>query len=265
MNRFSTIILVLLIAFISGCEKEDNTDPNYPATVIEKESDEIWAIVDELALTPLSGCTSVDTFGFCFIDTKIEGCNLSELPDSNLLLTEIEALFEQGLIEYGSFLNITDPLQVSIQSVKTLNGTTYEAFITDYPDSVNVNWLVSTGLQKYNNIPVRGTRLQMLVSGHSIAAIGGRRFANIYIPEKDLFSAEMAQENMLGEELTYKRNTYKITSSTYWYDAQKSIVPLFLSGKIELRVCWILYPETWEVVVDSQSGKILSSVNISLL
>ncbi|MCF8358676.1 MAG: hypothetical protein K9H26_07950 [Prolixibacteraceae bacterium] len=265
MNRFSTIILVLLISLSSGCEKEENTDPNYPATVIEKESDEIWALVDELALTPLSGCTAVDTFGFCFIDTKIEGCNLSELPDSNLLLPEIEALFEQGLINYGSFLNITDPLQVSIQSVKTLSGTTYETFITGYPDSVNANWMVSTGLQKFNDIPVRGTRLQMLVSGHEVVAIGGRRFTNIYIPEKDLFSAEMARESLLGEELTYKRSTYKITSETYWYDYQKSIVPVYLSGKIELRVCWILYPETWEVVVDSQSGKILSSVNISSL
>jgi hypothetical protein len=265
MNRFSTIILVLLIAVSSGCEKEENTDPNYPATVIEKESDEIWAIVDELALTPLSGCTSVDMFGFCFIDTKIEGCNLAELTDSNLLLTEIEALFKQGLNEYQSFLHITGPLQLSIQSVTTLNGTPYETFTADYPDSVNANWLVSTGLQKFNDIPVRGTRLQMLVSGHEVVAIGGRRFTNIYLPGKDLFSAEMAQENMLGEELTYKRSTYKITSETYWYGPQKSIVPIYLSGKIELRVCWILYPETWEVVVDSQTGKILYSVNISLL
>jgi len=41
------------------------------------------------------------------------------------------------------------------------------------------------------------------------------------------------------------------------------IMPITRSNKIELRVCWALYPETWEVIIDSQSGEILSAIDIS--
>ncbi|MBN1927415.1 MAG: hypothetical protein JW798_16385 [Prolixibacteraceae bacterium] len=268
-------LLIILFAgslFFVGCEKDEYNDPNYPTIIEEADSLTIYGIIDKLAASPLSYCTSVDTFGFCFITDELEGCieNYDTL-EANLTMDEIRDLFTQALSDYRDLLHITDPSEITIKSVSAPDGKMYHSFIEEYTDSlqqidtIQPYWVVRSGLQEYNGIPVRGTMIQMMVSGNEITAIGGRRFQNIYVPTPEVYSAEMAEEMLTGKELTYKRSTLTPSTGTYWYDPVKVIVPISRSGSIELHVCWALYPESWEVIVDCYTGKILSSIDVSIL
>ncbi|HPR32393.1 MAG TPA: hypothetical protein PLK12_09865 [Prolixibacteraceae bacterium] len=264
MKQFFLLILMGFLLY-TACEEAEPTDTEYPTFLDEIDSVALSAILDELTVSPFSACTSVDTFGFCFITNKAKGCNEEVRLDSNLSRAEIENLFFDALTNYSFLLSVDDPAKIRIESVRTLKGEEYDSFFSLFPDSVQPFWIITSNLQTYHDLPVRGTALKMMVSGDQVSAIEGRRFREIFLPAEDVYTEELAKESLIGREFSHKRSFIKPHAGTYWYDVQKMIVPLTRSGRIELRVCWILFPETWEIVVDTQTGEVLSAVDVSAL
>jgi len=266
MRLILTSFFIVLISTLVSCSKEDeNGDPNYPTTINALTSSEIDKIFADLSETPFFQCTSVDTFGHCYITLKNSGCGKFDSIDVNYSADELSSLFFETILDYGTFLNVTDTSGIRIASIQNLKGMDYETFTATYPDSTTPGWIISSTRQVIEGYEIPGTELKVLIFFDQVRSIEGKRYSDLYIPRSDAYTEEQAQENILNKEFTYSNTTLKVTESTYWNKSEKIIFPTTKSGKIELRVCWALYPESWQVIVDSQTGKALTSVNLDKL
>lgn len=252
---------------LAGCEKDEPGDPNYPATVKEASEETINKIVTRVSETALYNCTSIDTFGYCFITSNFKGCEVNDSVHIKVDLTEdeIKSIFNQAVTEYSDLLYLTDPSVVKAKYIYTLDGYDLKKFKILHPDSTPENMLVSSDIQYYNNMPVIGTSIRAIIHQGKVVSIGGRRFSNIYVPATDVFSADSAKVSLYNQTFTYKNTKIKPSEDTYWSDPRKIILPVLRNDQIELLVCWDLYPGSWEIIVDSQTGEVLSSINIDKL
>ncbi len=264
MPKSFIYILVLAVILLAGCEKDEPGDPNYPVKIEEVSEEVINNIVTRLAQTPLFNCTSIDTFGFCFVTSYLEDCEVNDSVHISVDLTEdeVKSIFSIAVTEYSDLLHLEDPSLVIPKNISTLDGYSFENFKLFYPDSTPENILVSSDIQYYNNLPVLGTTIRAVIHRGVVVSIGGRRFNNIYMPSTDVFSADSAMVSLYNQTFTYNNTKIKPTEDTYWSDPRKIILPVLRNDKIELLVCWDLYPGSWEIIVDSQTGEVLSSINI---
>ena len=301
-KAISILLFITSIILISCTEDENFHDQQYPTTVSELTTDEINQRLISLSESPLSSCTAIDTFGFLntYIDDKscefdtifttgddtiftiksdtifstendtvytIKYDTIYSVVDKRiypkLTDSEIKGIFNQALIDYKTLLNIDDPSSISVSSITTADEKSYDVFTTSYPDSASLKWIVTSNTQTVNGLQVIGTEIKMVIFTGKIVSIGGRRYSDIYVPSTEFFSKEKAQSSLMGEKLTYGKNELTPDEGTYWYEPKKIIMPITRSNMIELRVCWALYPETWEVIIDSQSGEILATTDVS--
>jgi hypothetical protein len=297
------LLIITNIILISCSEEEVFHDQQYPTTVQKLATAEFNQRLITLSETPLSTCTAIDTFGFlntyindknCEFDTVFSMGNdttytinsdtiystendtvaytieydtiysiVKERVYLKLSYAEITGIFNQALIDYKSLLNIEDPSLISVSSITTLDGKSYEKFTTSYPDSASLKWIVTSNIQNINGLQIVGTEIKMVIFTGQVVSIGGRRYTDVYVPSTEYITKEEAQTSLIGEKLSYSNSELTPGDGTYWYESKKIIVPITRSNGIELRVCWVLYPETWEVIIDTQSGEILSTTDIS--
>lgn len=260
------ILSIFLIAgfLLAGCEKDEPGDPNYP-TLIEGVSEEVInGIATRLSGTALYNCTSIDTFGFCFITSSFESCEINDTVHLYPALSEADVndLFTRAISDYSDLLNLDNPAEIKAIEIKTIDGKSFAEFKEQFPDSTPENIFVSSSLQYYDEIQVNGTTINALIHQGEVISVGGRRFKNIYIPQADVYNEEKAKELLYNQTFTYNSTKIKPLKETYFYNSRKIIMPVLRDDKIELLVCWALYPGTWEIIVDTQTGEVISSINI---
>jgi hypothetical protein len=254
--------IAILFIIISGCKKDETGDPNYPTTIMWASNEKVDQISVRLSGSPLYECTSIDSFGFCIVSLKNEWCGRFDSVYVRYSKGEIERLFFQSVSDYRDMLNLNDTSGIKINSIKNLKGVDYDVFNKAYPDSVPQGWIVTSNLQRIGDYEIPGTELKMLISFDQVRSIGGKRYSQLYIPANDVFSEDSAKSTLLNTELIYKTSKIKPTLNTYWYKSEKIVFPIIKSDRIELRFCWALYPGSWQVMVDTQTGEVLSSINI---
>ena len=257
---FSFIVLFLLI--ITGCKKVESGDPNYPTTITSISSEKIKQILIRLSGTPLYECSSVDSFGFCYVNLKNKDCGKFDTVYVHYSKEEIIDLFYQSILEYKDLLNVTDTIGIKISSILNLEGMEYSVFYKTYPDSIPQGWIVTSNLQKIGGFEIPKTEIKMVIQFDKVRSIGGMRYSQLYVPATDVYTEDLARSSLLNVEMTDGSYTLKPSTNTYWYPSQKIVFPIILSDKIELRICWSLFPGNWQVVVDTQTGEVLSSINV---
>lgn len=263
MTKFQLIVFMAVVGIISACDNDIDVAPGYPTTIEKKSSIEIDRIVKQIEQSGLSTCMAIDQFGYPIIDIDNDNCIDAENWRFNAGYDEIEQLATEGFYNYGSFADVSDTSLIAITSISTHKGISYNEFKADYPDSLSPVWIASAAPQKHEQFEVRGTNLKILLSPNGVIGISGHWYTDITVPGSDNFDEDGAKNEILDETFEHNRRTITISNDTNWHTAKKVIVPIVRSGQIELHVCWALYPDTWEILVDSQTGEILSSIDIS--
>ncbi len=265
-NKVYKYLLIIFIAgvLLAGCEKDEPGDPNYPTKIEGASEETINNLITRLSGTALYNCTSIDTFGFCFITSRFESCEINDsvhiCPELNE--TDVNNLFSKAMSDYSDLLNLDNTSEIKAIEIKTPEGKSFADFKEEFPDSTPENILVLSNLQYYNEIQVTGTTISALIHQGVVISVGGRRYKNIYMPQADVYNEEKAKELIYNQTFTYNSTKIKPVKETYFYNSRKIIMPVFRDDKMELLLCWALYPSTWEIIVDSQTGEVISSINI---
>lgn len=256
-----TFPLVLLLIIITSCISEDSIDPNYPTTINAITETDYNQLVGQLTKTPLSACTAIDTFGFLVPIVENELCIDKEWR-ANFSKLELEQIAKKTIHEYGQYLGLTDSSQFQTQTISTNNKIDFQSLKTLYPDSFPHVWIVNSKQQVLNGLKVRGTTLSIVISPYGVISAGGKWYSTIYVPETDIVDEDSAKAILNRQILEYSNTKLTINNSTYWNKTEKIILPISKRGKKEFRVCWALRPENWEVLIDSQTGERISTINI---
>lgn len=266
MKEKSLPFILICGLFIFGCNNDEMVvDPKYPTIIKELTDSEIDQIIEQLELTPMAGCQSVDIFGFPFINLDDTLCIDEENWIYDATLQEISDSSISAIETYNTLLNVSNTSEIRILSVETPDGQAYNDFYAEDTDSAPPVWVVTTNQQRYNDLLVRSSNLTLILASDHVVGIGGHWYNFIFIPNYDNYSALDAMESLYNRTFEYERSEIIPTSDMTWYEPKKFIVPIRRSNQIELHVCWALYPSTWEIMVDTQTGEVITKVDISAL
>lgn len=251
-------IMLLLIA----CEKQEAIDPNYPTIIEELSKPELDQLLNQLGKTPLEKYTSIDHFGFpSFRDGTDDSIKTMQkgFDASEAVLAEMS---RRAMLDYGTFLNATDSSKLQVRTISTMHNLQYQQFFVKYPDSLPPAWKLTSMPQYYKGYEVRGTSLNFVFTNEGLIALSGQWYHEIFLPDSMLYNEEAAKQSIIGKTLTHGSKKFVPSASSYWYNPKLVILPLRLNKTIELRFCWALYPDSWEVLVDTQTGEKLSELLI---
>ena len=263
MKQLMYFQVVFFCCLMAACNQSDIvTDPKYPERISPLTENELDAILKELGQTSFAMCVAIDTFGYAIIDSELDFCLMNDSVAYTVDLTQIEQTATAALNEYAFFLNSNNIDVDEIELVSTADGTSYNDFMEAYPDSVPAIWVVKTKLQYFEGLPVRGTSLTVWLSSTGVEGLSGKRYSQFFVPTNDNFDENAAKELLLNKSFSYGNADLIINSQTFWHDSKKIIVPIRKSEYIELRVCLALYPQGWEILVDSHTGEVISSIKI---
>jgi hypothetical protein len=270
MKPIGYCFLLMMILFLVACDQDGSIDPNYPTTIEELTSAELDQQLSLLNNTPLAEYTSIDYFGFPSFRDGTDDSIKAMTTGMEVSEETLVEMTRQAMLDYGTFLNASDPSKLQVRNISTINNLRYDQFFAQYPDSLPSVWKVTTFQQNYDGYEVRGTSLNFLFSTDGLIALSGRWYHNIYLPDSMVFNEEAAKQSITGKTLTYNNKKFVPDEDTYWHSSKLIILPLRLNRKIkkqltdiiELRFCWALYPEGWEVLVDTQTGEKLSETII---
>jgi Zn-dependent metalloprotease len=265
--RLQLLITIAISALlITSCNEDIEVAKGYPTTIEEVSTIDLNKILGQIEQTPMANCVTVSNFGFIFLDYESESCfdidNWKNDSTENVILARTQKAFTK----YANFLNLSEGSNPEIKSISTHNGIDYDNFFKEYPDSLPPVWIATTSPQKHEDYEIRGTNLQVMLSPDEIIGISGHWYSNINIPISDNYNVEQSQEMLINSSFTYSSsNELLISDDTNWHTAKKVIVPIARSKQLELHVCWALYPDSWEILIDTQTGEVLSSIDISAI
>lgn len=264
MKLLGPFFLSFFLLFLMACDQQESLDPDYPTSIEELTEPELEQLLKLLENTPLSEYTSIDHFGFpSFRDGTDDSIkNMNSVIEASE--TELFDRAKQAMLDYGIFLNTSDPSKLQLRSISTINNLPYELFFKQFPDSLPAAWKLSSFQQNYQGMEVRGTSLHFLFSNDGLIALSGHWYHDIYLPDSMAYNETAAIQSLQGKTLSYNNKTLSINETTYWHKARLIILPLRLNKHIELRQCWALYPENWEVLIDTQTGEKLSETIIGI-
>lgn len=265
MRKLQLIISALCFLLLVSCNEDIEVAKGYPTTIEEAGTIELNTILGQVEQTPMANCVAVNRFGFLFLDYDSESCFDIDYWKNDSIKDIILNRTQDAFSKYANFFNLSDEDAPVIKSISTHNGISFDDFFKDYPDSLPPVWITTTEVQIYQDYEVRGTSLQVLLSPDEIIGISGHWYSEISVPETDNYSADQAQDLLYNQTFTFNRTETLISYNTIWHTPEKVITPIIRSGQIEIHVCWALYPGTWEILVDAQSGEVLSSINISAI
>lgn len=258
------ILVITLVTCLLSCNDDLDIAPNYPTVIKELDTLAQQTLTVQISEAGLYDCTYIDNFGFPFI-YQLDSCIDFENWKLEMTTQELEQNMKNAVIEYGFFLNTRDSSLVDLKQITTSEGMDYDQFNSNYPDSIPPVWIISTHNQDYDGLEIRGTSLQFVFSPVGLISIIGQWYSDVLIPSTDNFTETLAKESILNTEFSYSSSELIANDETYWYTSKKLIIPVRESDEIELHVCWALYPETWEILVDTQTGDVISAIDISLV
>ncbi|MDA3929233.1 MAG: hypothetical protein PF541_09750 [Prolixibacteraceae bacterium] len=263
MNKRVYLLLIVAIIVTNSCKEDELVDLNYPTTYqpLTRESD-FNNILDQLEKTELVNYTAIDTFGFPVFITDIYDSLENKEWSYKTTLEALTASTKKAVIEYGYFINTADSASIDVLIVTTSKGINFSQFLESYSDSLPNVWKVVTQNQKVDGLEVIGSNLNFLFSPNGAIAIDGHWYSDVYIPAIDKYSEEEAKALILDKTLTDGNSSLTIDLATNWQNSKKIILPIKSSYKIEMRVCWVLHTDNWEIFIDSQTGEIHSSIDI---
>lgn len=261
MNKLTFQITCLIIAITISCQTEIVSDPDYPSKTGALDYSQYLELEQAFQRTPLAQFSALDSFGIPYLKANYKD-SIADFPQFAANKTVLIQLFKETMFEYGSFMHCSDTADISINNISTIGNIEFDQFITQYPDSMPVAWKVVAKQQIYNKLRVNGTTITMLITASGAVGCSGRWYNDIYLPDSLNYSEEEAMNIVSSKTLSYKSKTYKVTETTVWHQAAMLITPIRKEKEIELHLCHALYPDTWQVLIDSQSGEVLSAVNL---
>lgn len=263
MGQLRIYYLVFIFFTWVGCDNSEIvTDPRYPEKINPLSENQLNAILKDLEQTSFAMCVAIDTFGFPIVDSELDFCLMNDSVPYTNLLSKINEDAITAFIKYASFINSNNVDIVEIELVSTIDGIPHTNFIELYPDSVPPIWVVKTRLQYYEGMPVRGTSLAVWLSSSGVEGLSGKRYSKFFVPSSDNFDEVAVRNLLLNKSFSHGSSNIVISNVTTWHNSKKIIVPIRKSDKIELRVCLALYPKGWEILVDSHTGEVISSIKI---
>lgn len=259
------LTFLVVTFFLWSCQNEEYSDPNYPTIVRALSEQALNQVLGQIAQTPFAEYTALDTFGIPLMVANYDDSLNNTGWRYSVTKEELKQLAKEAIAEYGYFLNVTDSSKIGIQSITTTANMKYDLFKDTYPDSLPPAWKVTTAQQVHEGIEVRGTSLSLVFSPYGLVTCSGHWYSEIYIPDSLVYTEETAMELIMNKALSYKNSKLTINEETSWRKAKQVILPIRRSGEIELRFCWALFPESWEILFDTQTGEILSTIDIAKL
>lgn len=257
MLRKYILIICSFVSMLACDGPESFPIENYPTAINLVSEEEYARLITDLQETPLYPCTDIGDFGFPS-DYEVDDEICSFDWENKVLFSKDEmiALAEQTITDYGYFSNVDDASSVTFKEVYSEYGIEYERFIEE-EDSIPPLWRVVFDQQVYEDLPVRGTELVVVIDYTGAVQLFGNWYTDVFIPSTDQVTATEAQELLYGETFEDDSDSFTPSRESNWLPTSKMIVPVKKSETIELRVCWVLYANNWEFVMDTQSAKIL--------
>ncbi len=260
------IILILLVFIQSNACTEDEpySDPNYPTIHKALGDREYENRIRQFESTPVFACTLLDDYGFFALDLKnTKYCQIWDSVRSVFYRNELVNIAKEAAVRYSLFTGIEDSLLLTVQSISTLKGVSYESFKTAYPDSFPNAWRILFQNQVHEGFQVRGTQVAIVIGEQKVISIGGNWFRNIYLPSSGQMSEEEARRMVYNIKMTHKNKIVIPTEESNWRTGVLMIVPVTRSLQIELRLCWVLYVGSWEITIDAYTGERISAINLN--
>ena len=264
MNKI--IYLVILFAIFTACDSASQyTDKNYPTILDDLTNEQLDVLYDRAYNIGLYGCTAFDYQGRLIQYLNDELCERNDSTPANFTRLEMVQMVKQTVAQNEMIFGVADTSELELTSVRSNTGIRYENYFTADTIIAPEYWRLVFDRQKIENIEVFGTQLQFIIDADGIVSASGKWYQNIYIPETDIISELDAQESLYGLELVYDRTRFTPQENSTWFAAKRIIFPVYQSGQLIFHVCWAIHPESWEVIIDTQDGQILSTVNIDQL
>lgn len=255
------IIAFVFVIAVWSCQEETYTDPDYPTIIKALSSRELQQKAGQLAASSLSEFTVIDTFGVPFLIKDYDDSIRVMDWKFSVSKEDLVLMAKEAIVNYGYFLNVTDSAAISIQSISTIDNMKYDVLKEEYPDSLPPAWKITTNQQVYNGVNIKGTSLTLILSPFDLIGCSGHWYSEVYLPDSMAYSAATAKESIIDKRITYKTTSITPNEETSWHTTQMVVLPLRREGHIEMHVCWALYPDSWEILIDSESGEILSAIN----
>lgn len=203
-------IYIWLLLITAGCGAIEFSEiPQYPVT-IEPLS---LLTLDELNKKYQSEnegqiCSTLNEYGFTgysriLFSNNINPCTYKDVvrieirnPDSLILLAK------RVVVKNKEYTNVSDIDELEIVELLPLYGCT----ICEGPDinSVPLEWKITFGAQKIDNIEVMGTEINVFVDAHGVNRIWGNWYDEYYAPELINVGYLQAQQTVIDTSIALK-------------------------------------------------------------
>lgn len=258
-------ILITLLFLVSCNEESQYSDPNYPTIIKDIDNAQLDDLYNTLLDIDLYNCTTLDYQGRLIQYLNDDLCEVNDTTPASYSQSDILLLTKTLVAQNVELFGVADTSEMEVISIVADNGIRYENYFTADSIVAPPYWTVTYDRQIIDNLDVIGTELKFTIDAEGIKAASGKWYSNIYVPLTDVIREIDAQEMLYNYTLTYGRTSYTPQENSTWFEANKLIFPVYQSGQLIFHVCWAIHPENWEVIIDTQDGQILSTVNIGLL
>ena len=232
------IIILLLSAFLSGCEKisdpqqKSSNSGVYPSTYMKLDS----ALIDQKRSDYMNKNqhlgTSLNTFGFC--DWNGDPLLRGTPPyKGDVSESEAKTIIKEFVLKNSSETGISNPEYLDFS--KPDKDTGYAGSIL---------WFFQTQNQKVDNIEILNSSILFVLQNKCIVTCLHNWYPEVYIPDNFNYDQAKAKSVLVGQQITYGSWGGAGTTKTICendlgkcsYDLK--IWPVDFSDKIELHVCW---------------------------
>lgn len=270
-NQFVLISLV----FILGCTNNDlpdedllfkNDDRNYPTSFkkISKTEIEKRQVEFEKGQVTFSEIDSFGFVGWSFNDNFETRKALYKTQFSNT--TELITSVKLYLVEKSAFTGITDTSILVPRDIKLL----FQDYGGDIvrADTTKFNHLgINFGTQKIDGVEIYNSLLTISATANGVHHVFGHWYPQVYIPQKDKVSAELAKSVLTGRRLIgyngWGQELSHVITESDLEEHKKIIYPYINKNLLELRVCWEFTPSHWQIFIDTTTGQILLEQDIA--
>lgn len=265
MKRIYYPIIVLFIFLVSCKDENQYPDANYPTIVNDLTESKLNELYNLLYNINLYNCSILDNQGRLIQYFNDDLCNLNDSIPSPYSKQEILLYTKTLAAQNKELFGVSDTSEMQVLSIIANNGTRYENYFTADSIIAPPYWNVTYDRQEIDNLDVIGTELKFTIDADGIKGASGKWYPNVYIPLADAVKESDAQKSLYENPLNYRGTSFTPLENSTWFESEKIILPVYQSGQLKFHVCWALHPESWEVMVDTQDGQIITSVNIDVL
>jgi len=256
MRRFvKNIWPVVFICFlILQCDTVLSPEDNlfYPQKIRSLSSEEKIKLQKEFdELNNYSINARLNKFGFIGKDTtfNIPGNSITQLSSNEALELALNAILKNK-----KYINISDRDYVLSNNINIRNIDN------------GVYWNVHFGPQKFKNLDVLFSDLDVYIYGGKVFSIYNSWYPDAIIPNEDKIDSANVKKDVEGVSISYITGiinvTFEVKEKDIGKTTQKVIVPYINDDSLELRVAWEVEIKLgdiigWYVYVDTTTGEVL--------